>query len=116
MGLDPEKVLDVLGGKIPYVAPDPKGKLHKSLHGFWWLGEVWPKLYYYPVPVPGQATPEWKRGIRFNLGRARSIPNGVHIHQSVFDRKRDVEEYRPKNLPEHYFTEQNTSGEPTLSA
>jgi len=111
LSLDPQKVIDVLGGKVPYVPPSPKGKLHKSLHGFWWLGEVWPKLYYHPVPVPGQATPQWKRGIRFNLGRARLIPNGVHIHQSVFDRTRDVAEYRPKNLPQQYLTEQENACE-----
>jgi uncharacterized protein (DUF2235 family) len=110
LGLDPEKVIDVLGGKIPYVPPDPKGKLHKSLHGFWWLGEVWPKLYYHNVAVQGQE-PEWKRGITFNLGRARLIPNGVHIHQSVFDLKRDEPTYRPKNLPLQYVTEQENACE-----
>src|SRR5260370_367333 len=112
LGLDPEKVVAVLGGKIPYVPPDPKGKLHKSLHGFWWLGEVWPKLYYHNVAAQGQE-PDWKRGIRFNVGRTRSIPNGVHIHQSVFDRKRDEPKYRPKNLPQQYFTEQENACELT---
>jgi uncharacterized protein (DUF2235 family) len=110
LGLHPEKVVAVLGGKIPYIPPDPKGKLHKSLHGFWWLGEVWPKLYYHNVAAQGQE-PEWKRGITFNLGRARLIPNGVHIHQSVFDRKRDEPKYRPKNLPEQYVTEQENACE-----
>ncbi|HXM09983.1 MAG TPA: DUF2235 domain-containing protein [Terriglobales bacterium] len=109
--LDPQKVIDVLGRKNPYVPPNPKAKLHRSLHGLWWLGEFWPKLYYYPVRVPGQASPEWKRGIRVNLGRARVIQPGVHIHQSVFDRMRDVVEYRPNNLPEQYFTEQENSCE-----
>lgn len=36
--LDPQKVLDVLGGKLPYVKPNPAAELHKSLHGFWYLG------------------------------------------------------------------------------
>ena len=103
--LDPQKVIDVLGGKLPYVPPDPKGQLHKSLHGFWWhLAEFWPKSYFYPVPVPGQAAPTWKRGITVNLGRARVIPDGVHIHQSVFDRMRDISSYKPKNLPKQYVT------------
>jgi uncharacterized protein (DUF2235 family) len=103
--LDPQKVIDVLGNEVPYVPPDPKGPLHKSLHGFWWhLAELWPKSYFYPVPVPGQAAPTWKRGITVNLGRARVIPNDVHIHQSVFDRMRDVPSYRPKNLPKQYST------------
>jgi uncharacterized protein (DUF2235 family) len=103
--LDPQKVIDLLGGKVPYVPPNPKGKLHKSLHGFWWLGEIWPKRYYYPVPVPGQTRPKWKPGITVNLGRTRRIPEGVHIHQSVFERMRQVAEYRPKNLPQQYVRE-----------
>jgi hypothetical protein len=103
--LNPQKVIDVLGGEAPYVPPDPKGQLHKSLHGVWWLGEFWPKCFFYPVPVPGQAAPKWKRGITINLGRARLIPNGVHIHQSVFDRMRELPNYRPKNLPQQYVTE-----------
>ena len=103
--LDPEKVIEVLGGKPRYVAPDHKGKLHKSLHGFWWLGEFWPKLVSRPVPVPGQAAPKWTHRITVNLGRARRIPNGVHIHQSVFDRMRDLADYRPTNLPRQYVTE-----------
>jgi uncharacterized protein (DUF2235 family) len=103
--LDSQKVSDVLGAKFPYVPPDPKGKLHKSLRGFWWLGEFWPKLFFHSVPVPGQAAPQWKRRITVNLGRTRLIPNGVHIHQSVFDRMRDIPNYRPKNLPQQYVTE-----------
>jgi uncharacterized protein (DUF2235 family) len=104
--LDPQKVVDVLGGQVPYVAPNPKGKLHKSLHGFWWLGEFWPKLVSHAVSVPGQTEPDWKRSIRLNLGRARFIADGAHIHQSVFDRMRDDStNYNPKNLPEQYVEE-----------
>ena len=109
--LDPQKVIDVLGGKIPYAPPDPRAKLHESLHGFWWLGEVWPKRYFYPVPVVGQTQPEFKRGIGINLARPRSIPDGAHIHQSVFDRMRDKPEYRPKNLPQQHVVEPETACE-----
>ena len=38
--LNPQRLIDLLGGVVPYVSPNPTGKLHKSLHGFWWLGEV----------------------------------------------------------------------------
>jgi uncharacterized protein (DUF2235 family) len=106
--LDPQKVVDVLGGKIPYAPPDPSAALHKSLHGIWWLGEIWPKHHLYSVSVPGKATLEWKSNIRFNLARPRTIPECAHIHQSVFDRIRDVPEYRPKNLPQQYAVEQET--------
>ena len=110
LSLDSQKVIDVLGGKVPYVPPNPKGKLHKSLHGVWYLGEVWPKRYYRDVAAQGQP-PNWKRGITANLGRTRQIPNGVHIHRSVFDRMRDVAEYRPKNLPQQYVAEKENDCE-----
>ncbi len=107
--LDPQKVIDVLGGKVPYVPPDPQGQLHKSLHGIWWLGEFWPKLLSHRVPVPGQAAHRWRRRITVNLGRTRLIPEGAHIHQSVFDRMHDLPKYKPKNLPKQYVTvPQNT--------
>jgi uncharacterized protein (DUF2235 family) len=108
--LDPQKVIDVLGGQFPYIPPDPKGKLHKSLHGFWWLGEFWPKIYYHPILVPGHA-PKWKRGITLNLGRRRVIVDGVRIHQSVLDRMQQVSDYKPTNLPEHYVTEEENACE-----
>jgi hypothetical protein len=106
--LDPQKVIDVLGGEIPYAPPDPRAQLHKSLHGFWWLGEVWPKRHFYPVAVPGQDKLDYKSNLRCNLARPRTIPEGAHIHQSVFDRMRDVPAYRPKNLPQQYVVEQQT--------
>jgi hypothetical protein len=109
--LDPQKVIDVLGGKIPYAPPDPRAELHKSLGGFWWLGEFWPKRHFYPVPVPGQAKPDYKSDIRLNLARPRAIPAGAHIHQSVFDRMRDVPEYRPENLPQQHVVEPETACE-----
>jgi uncharacterized protein (DUF2235 family) len=106
--LDPQKLIDVLGGKIPYIPPDPRAMLHKSLKGFWWLGEIWPKRHFYPVPVPGQAKPDYKSNLRLNLARPRTIPDGAHIHQSVFDRMLDKPEYRPKNLPAQYQVEPET--------
>jgi uncharacterized protein (DUF2235 family) len=103
--LDPQKVIDVLGGKLPYVKPDPKGPMHRSLEGVWWLGEFWPKRCSRPVLVPGNATPNWKASLTVNFGRPRKIPEGVHIHQSVFDRMRDVPGYRPRNLPQQSVRE-----------
>jgi len=110
--LDPQKVIDVLGGKIPYAPPDPRATMHNSLTRFWWLGEFWPKRHFYPVPVPGQAAPKWKSSIRLNLARRRTIPEGAHIHQSVFDRMGDKTlKYHPKNLPQQYAVEQETACE-----
>jgi len=112
--LDPQKVIDVLGGENPYAPPDPRAELHKSLRGFWWLGEVWPKRYFYPVAVPGQATPEYKSSLRLNLARPRLMADGAHIHQSVFDRMRDKPEYCPKNLPQQHAVEPETACEGEL--
>jgi len=100
--LDPQKVSDVLGSSAAYCPPDFRGKLHSSLHGFWYLGEIWPKLHYRTVSIPGRADPVWKRGIRLNLGRARTIPEGAHLHESVFERIEALTTYRPKNLPKQY--------------
>ena len=106
--LDPQKVDDVLGGKLPYVPPNHMGTLHRSLEGLWLVGEIWPKLHYRRVEVQGQTT--WKRGMRINLGRKRTIPPGAHIHQSVLDRIRDDKGYKPK-LPAGYITEPPSENE-----
>ena len=111
--LDPQKVIDVLGGKIPYAPPDPRAELHKSLRGIWRLGEIWPKHHFYSVSVPGKAALEWKSNIRFNLARPRTIPECAHIHQSVFDRIRDVARIPPQ---EPAATVLRGAGEPCASS
>jgi hypothetical protein len=109
--LDSQKVIDVLGGKITYAPPDPKAQKHESLKEFWWLGEIWPKRCYSPVLAPGRET-TWKAGIRFNLGRARLIKDGAHIHTTVFERIGDRNaKYNPKNLPNKYEIEQENECE-----
>src|SRR5215469_8264511 len=113
LSLDPKKVDEVLGERFPYMPPDPMGQLHKSLHGFWWLGEGWPKMCYRAVAGPGQAAPVWKRGITVNLGRTRLIPEGAHIHESVFQRMKAVSDYNPRNLPKQYVAEPENSCELT---
>ncbi len=107
--IDAGRKADILGGKPPYVAPDPLTKnQHESLKGPWWIAEFWPKLCAYPVPVAGQSEPEWKHRLRLNLGRSRIIPPGVHVHQSVIDRIKGVPNYKPKNLPQQNVPEPQT--------
>lgn len=109
--VDQNRKADILGAMPPYVGPDALTKnQHESLNGWWWIAELWPKIFSYPVRVEGRAEPEWKHGIRLNLGGSRKIPEGVHVHQSVDDRIRGVPGYRPKNLPQH-LTEPATSCE-----
>ena len=106
--LDPQKVIDVLGGSIPYVPPAPNAMLHKSLHGFWWLAEFWPKRVYHQIT--GQA--KWKWIIWPNFAKRRLIPEGARIHQTTLDRMADpATNYHPKNLPQQFVTEELGPGE-----
>ncbi len=93
--VDLKRKAEILGGKLPYVAPDPTGPLHKSLHGFWWLAEIWPKVVRIHQPGPGNV---WSSSIRVNLARPRSIPAGSSVHSSVEQRMNSIGSYRPKNL------------------
>ena len=93
--IDAERKADILGAKPPYVAPDPlTTNLHRSLHGWWWIAELWPKLTHIQTS-PGV----WRQSIRINLGRRRFIPPGSELHDSVELRLRGVSSYRPSNLP-----------------
>ena len=77
--VDPEKVETILGNlSVNHVKPDPNGKMHKSLCGFWWVAEFIPKRHF-----------DWKRKVearRMNLGRRRAIPPGSLIHRAAFER------------------------------
>lgn len=96
--IDRQRKADILGGKPPYVEPDPNTRnLHKSLHGWWWLAEVWPKI----VHVQG-SNGAWRKSIRVNLGRGRYIPPDSLFHESVEERMAHHSlDYTPSNVPEH---------------
>jgi uncharacterized protein (DUF2235 family) len=89
---------DLLGGKPPYVAPDPTTKnQHKSLRRWWWIAEVWPKM------VPVLKNGEWKKRIRINLGRRRRFAPNPLVHESVVQRLKGTNfPYDPPNLPMPY--------------
>ena len=90
-----QRKADVLGGKPPYVAPDPLSpNQHESLHGWWWIAEFWPKIVHKEVS-PG----EWRGSLSVNLGRRRTINPGIQIHESVAQRLAGGVDYNPKNLP-----------------
>ncbi len=94
--VDPNRKADILGGKPPLVAPDPDTtNQHESLHGLWWIAELWPKIVHVRTT---QGT--WDRAIRMNFGRRRLIPPDSLVHESVEKRlgKPDLQ-YRPRNLP-----------------
>ena len=93
----PERVREMLGAPGPYYAPvyikpDPRGRLHNSMTGFWPLLEFVPKKRYDPV------TKRWKW--RINLFAWRPVPDDALVHESVFARG---EAYRKhcRNFPKH---------------
>jgi uncharacterized protein (DUF2235 family)/membrane protease YdiL (CAAX protease family) len=122
-----ERLVDWLGrGRTPpdgdpqyiYVAPDPRGELHQSLTGAWWLFEPFPK---------NAKRKEWPSRRTF-LGlfyipwaEPRPIPNrpwqGVpsdepfFIHSSAVARVADCADYRPVNLPAEFAID-STEGPP----
>jgi uncharacterized protein (DUF2235 family) len=98
--LDPQRKRAMLGGRQPYVRPDPTGPMHNSLYGLWWLAEIWPKVVRIREPGPGN---KWRSTIRFNLGRPRKIPKGSSVHKSVEERMKLVGSYRPTNVGQLHF-------------
>jgi uncharacterized protein (DUF2235 family) len=96
LAVDPQRKADVLGAKPPYVSPDPKGPIHESLRGLWWIAEVWPKIVRIHEPGPDNV---WKSSLHVNLGSPRYLPPGSLLHTSVEERMKSVGTYQPKNLP-----------------
>lgn len=94
--IDPTRKAEILGGKPPYVAPDPlTTNQHEQLRGAWWIAEFWPKVTNIQKS-PGT----WKKTLRLNLGRRRYISPGVVVHESVDARLKDPKlGYKPSNLP-----------------
>ena len=76
--VDRQKKREMLGGRSAFVAPDPNGKMHESLAGWWKLAE------YVPKPHFDRETGRQER--RANMSRRRTIPKGAVIHWSVFER------------------------------
>jgi hypothetical protein len=95
--INPQRKVDILGGKPPYVAPDPLSRWqHESLHGFWWIAELWPKK----VSVR-DSSGAWKERFHINLGRRRKFAPKSLVHDSVQQRLQGkVFPYNPKNLPD----------------
>jgi uncharacterized protein (DUF2235 family) len=79
--------------------PDPAGPLHKSLHGFWWIGECIPIRRF--SWKDKKKHPYWLWGgynqLR-DLSRVTALPF-VFLHQSVIERINAVKDYRPENIP-----------------
>ncbi len=94
--VDQNRKADILSGNPPHVVPEPLTKnQHESLHGLWWIAELWPKIVHVQT---AQGT--WKKSIRLNLARRRWIAPDSLIHESVEQRLADAAlRYKPTNLP-----------------
>jgi uncharacterized protein (DUF2235 family) len=94
--IDRQREADILGGKPPYVSPDPNTKyIHESLNRLWWIAEVWPKIVN--VENPDHS---WRKSLRVNLARRRWIAPGSLVHESVETRlANSALGYKPENLP-----------------
>lgn len=90
-----DRVNRVLGLSDPSMAkPDFMGQMHKSLKGWWWILEVFPRKHLDARVNP----PVWKW--KLPLSSPRYIAPGSTIHSTVTDRIRSVQSYRPPNLPQ----------------
>ena len=109
--VDPNRKAEILGGKPPYVAPDPLTRnQHKSLRGPWWIAEFWPKIVHVET-APGV----WKKTFRLNLARRRYIAPDVVVHQSVEARLKDPSlNYKPSNLPAQHSSVGDQCADGTL--
>jgi uncharacterized protein (DUF2235 family) len=107
LAIDPQRESDVMGGKPPYVAPDPLTRnQHESLRGAWWIAEFWPKI------VRQQTAPGvWKSSIRVNLGQLRWLAPDVVVHESVEQRLQGNIGYRPGNLPSQHGVARDHCGD-----
>ncbi|HKF22776.1 MAG TPA: DUF2235 domain-containing protein [Candidatus Angelobacter sp.] len=95
--LDAAKQDRVLGVTDPaFSKPDPAGVIHRSLRGFWWLLEFWPKRYW-------NATEECYKW-HWPLGSRRFIAPGSTIHSSVIARMNAQlsSPYKPSNIPDDH--------------
>lgn len=97
LAIDPQRKAQILGGTPPYVAPDPLTKnQHESLHGWWWIAELWPKVVHTQTE---EGT--WKKSLHLNLARRRWIAPSSAVHNSVEQRVANASPpYRPSNLRE----------------
>jgi uncharacterized protein (DUF2235 family) len=96
---DDFKVQRILGQTDSrFTSPDAAADPHKSLHGFWWLLEFWPRRYAVRSRGPDG---QWRRRWKLPMGESRYIRPGSAIHESVYERMRRLPAYRPRNLPEN---------------
>lgn len=98
LNVDPARKEHVLGAGGVFATADPETvHQHESLHGWWWIAELWPKVVHVLT-----ASGKWVKRLRMNLARHRKFPAEMMMHESVEQRLKSTKcRYRPKNLPEN---------------
>jgi Uncharacterized alpha/beta hydrolase domain (DUF2235) len=97
--IDQSLKASILGGKPPYVTPDPlTTNQHESLRGLWLVAELFPQ-----IAKRRTSKGSWINYIRFGLARRRYIPPDAVVHESVDQRLNSkLVRYDPPNLPRPY--------------
>jgi len=95
--VDGEKKKRVLGITDPSMAkPDYMAQVHRSLKGWWWILEVFPRRHFDHRFTP----PVWKWKIP--LASPRYIPAQSEPHPSVIQKLQSAPSYRPVNIPKEW--------------
>ena len=76
--------------------------LHRSLHGIWWLLEIFPHRYYDKDDSSVRK--------RISLGAYRKIPTGSLVHPSVRERFETNDCYRPRNVASEDLMDASATG------
>ncbi|MGA7239919.1 MAG: DUF2235 domain-containing protein [Bryobacteraceae bacterium] len=91
---------EVVGRLLPCAAGLQIGAdavVHRSLSGVWWLVEL--------LPAERMDVSGTRMVTTIPMGRARRIPEGALIHESVLRKKAADPRYDPRNLPPQFATE-----------
>ena len=92
--VSPGREQKILGATDPSMTrPSCTGMLHKSLTGFWWVLEVFPRRFWDAKAVPPRM--RWK----IPLASPRHMGVASEVHSSVCNRILQDSTYRPTNLP-----------------
>jgi hypothetical protein len=68
-------------------------KAHESLHTWWWIAEVFPKLVYDSASK--------RNRVRLGLGKERKLPNGALLNRGVVERLKGSD-YKPRSVKEPF--------------
>ena len=85
--------IEAIQSSHPSVGARPSSRIHRSLHGPWWLLELLPARYLREENGGVRAS------FRIPRGERRKIPVGSLVHKSVSALMQVKTGYRPPNLP-----------------